>query len=200
MADGIQLASYGLKKAAYDYVPDTNEALIDSVKTLLANTVTVYYRAHGHHWNVQGEMFSQFHELFQEIYESVYEYVDPTAENIRKLNNSVSAPFRLIDFVALRSIQEGPDVGTDGEACAGDILMGLNQLVATLNNVMALATAANEQGLINFVGGFIDDMKKWIWQLASTTNTAVEQMPDTSYDAFAPMPTPLGTDNTVGTV
>jgi starvation-inducible DNA-binding protein len=60
-------------------------ALTDSLKTVLSDAVTMYFTAHGFHWNVEGQDFSQYHDLFADIYEDVYSSIDPLAEDIRKL-------------------------------------------------------------------------------------------------------------------
>jgi ribonuclease R len=46
--------------------------LVEALARLLGDNVVMYTKAHGHHWNVTGRDFSQFHEFFQEIYEDVY--------------------------------------------------------------------------------------------------------------------------------
>ena len=48
--------------------------LVQSLRGLLCDTVTIYFRAHGYHWNVEGEDFSQYHMLFEQIYEDIWGY------------------------------------------------------------------------------------------------------------------------------
>lgn len=146
-------------------------ALIVQMQKLLADTVSFYFQAHGAHWNVRGADFAQYHELFSEIYEDVYSAVDPTAENVRKLGGE--APFRLSDFIALRS---GTDIGSTDTplALASDLLLRNDELLVVLKSTFDLANAVNEQGIANFIAERIDMHQKWSWQLRSSTEM-VEQ-------------------------
>ena len=67
--------------------------LIDGLKKLQANVVSMYAQSHGYHWNVRGMLFKEIHAFFLEIYEDVFDSIDPISENIRKLG--VMAPFGL---------------------------------------------------------------------------------------------------------
>ena len=99
------------------------EELVNSLKVLLSDVVTFYFKAHGYHWNVQGPDFSEYHGLFEEIYGDLYGAIDPTAESIRKLGDF--SPYRLQDFVTGRFVQDSPVPAADPIAMALD----LNQLL-----------------------------------------------------------------------
>lgn len=139
--------------------------LIDLLKALLADEVTMKFCAHGFHWNVEGIEFSQFHDLFGEIYEDVDSSIDPTAEDIRKLD--AYAPYTLTDFVNLRTVQCSP-VKPEPLAMAKELLKVNDGLLVTLNKVFAEATKVNEQGIANFAAERIDKHEKWRWQLKAT--------------------------------
>jgi DNA-binding ferritin-like protein len=49
------------------------EELIAALKVLLADEYALYFKAHGHHWNVESKMFSQYHEFYAEIADDVME-------------------------------------------------------------------------------------------------------------------------------
>jgi starvation-inducible DNA-binding protein len=140
--------------------------LATSLKTLLSDVVTMYFAAHGYHWNVEGEDFYQYHELFAEIYEDVYSSVDPLAENIRKLDEY--APFSFKTFLDLRTI-ETKEVKPEPKAMA-KALMTLNEgVIKSLNKAFKDATSADEQGIADFIAGRIDQHQKWAWQLRAST-------------------------------
>ena len=143
--------------------------LKEALDDLLADSVDIYFRAHGFHWNVKGQDFSQYHELFQEIYEDLYGSIDPIAENIRKMN--FDAPFDIRDFARLSSIP-GVSAASDPRSMAVDLAKALDQLIVCLNKAFQAASIANEQGIANFVADRIDRTKKWIWQLSASTATA----------------------------
>lgn len=140
--------------------------LINSLKTLLSDVVTMYFAAQGYHWNVEGEDFSQYHDLFATIYEDVYSSIDPIAENLRKLDEY--APFSLKTFLDLRTI-ETKEVKPEPKAMAKALLTLNDGVIVTLNKAFKDATSADEQGIADFIAGRIDQHKKWGWQLRAST-------------------------------
>ena len=140
--------------------PDVVSCLADT----LGNAVHLYFKAHGHHWNVTGRDFAQFHEFFAEIYEDVYSMLDPLAENMRKLGSV--APYRLEEFMNLSQIED-MDCGSDAMRMVQDLLAANNVMIASLDNCFQVATEANEQGVADYIAGRIDEHKKWRWQLTA---------------------------------
>lgn len=140
--------------------------LTNSLKTLLADVVTMSFAAQGYHWNVEGQDFSQYHSLFGTIYEDVYGSIDPIAENLRKLDEY--APFSLKSFLDLRTV-ETKEVEPTPKAMA-KALFTLNQgVVASLYKTFKEASAADEQGIADFLAGRLDQHQKWDWQLRVST-------------------------------
>lgn len=147
--------------------PAVAECLADS----LGNAVVMSFKAQGHHWNVMGEDFSQFHDFFGKIYEDVYASIDPLAENMRKLG--ALAPFRLGEFAALSSIEE-MECGCDWASMCSDLHAANAVMLNSLNDCFMAASAANQQGIADFIAGRIDMHQKWAWQLkAHLTPTGV---------------------------
>lgn len=148
---------------------DTEEApadLVSSLRTLLANTVSVYFRAHGYHWNVKGINFAAYHEFFGDIYEDLYGSIDPTAEWLRKLD--ADADYQLGTFIENRDIQDSPTKPWNAIQMVKDLYDAIEALDECTEHCLELATEADEQGLINFLGERIDMLEKWEWQLKST--------------------------------
>lgn len=139
--------------------------LIKSLKTLMADVVTFYFMAHGYHWNVEGQDFSQYHALFAEIYEDAYGSIDPIAENIRKLDDY--APFSLQKFLDLRTI-DFKDVSPTPKAMASSLLKSNEVVIERLNESFKEATKADQQGIADFLAGRIDMHQKWSWQLRAS--------------------------------
>jgi starvation-inducible DNA-binding protein len=140
--------------------PEVVECLADT----LGNAVHLYFKAQGHHWNVTGRDFSQFHDFFSEIYEDVYGSIDHLAESMRKLG--AMAPFRLEEFANLSQMDD-MDCGTDAMLMVQDLYAANNVMIMSLDNCFTVASSANEQGVADFIGGRIDEHKKWRWQLAA---------------------------------
>ena len=52
----------------------------------MANQTFMYFKVHTYHWNIEGIEFSQYHDFYGNLYIDIYNSVDPTAEQIRALN------------------------------------------------------------------------------------------------------------------
>lgn len=139
-----------------------NEELVEQLSNSLGNAVVLYFKAHGHHWNVVGNDFSQFHDFFASIYEDIYSSLDPLAENIRKLG--AIAPFRLVEFARLSDIQDAM-TGQNAMSMTKDLYDSNEIMLVSLDKSFAIANATNEQGIANFIAERIDMHKKWRWQL-----------------------------------
>ncbi len=141
-------------------------ALTNDLKTLMADVITMYFVAHGYHWNVEGQDFSQYHALFADIYEDVYSSIDPIAEDLRKLDEY--APFTLSKFIDLRTV-ESVEVKPEPKAMAKALLKVNDGVIETINKAFKSAEKAGEQGIMDFLSGRDDMHKKWRWQLTAST-------------------------------
>jgi starvation-inducible DNA-binding protein len=151
--------------------------VVECLANTLGNAVHLYFKAHGHHWNVTGRDFSQFHDFFEEIYTDVYSSFDALAENMRKLG--AMAPFRLEEFANLSQMDD-MDCGTDAIMMVQDLYVANNIMIMSLDNCFAIATSSNEQGVADFIGGRIDEHKKWRWQLSAYLSPTEADMPGKS--------------------
>jgi starvation-inducible DNA-binding protein len=140
--------------------------LTEALSSLLGDAVTMYFQAHGYHWNVEGQDFSQYHALFESIYEDVYSSIDPIAENIRKLDQY--APFALKQFMSLRTFDFGA-AQQSPSAMAKALLKSNVSIIASLNKTFKTAMDEDEQGIANFLAERIDMHSKWGWQLRAST-------------------------------
>jgi len=153
-----------LEPVAVEAVEPTKEYLAEELCSLMANLVSAKFLAHGAHWNVKGVLFPQFHKFFQKIYEDYDAAIDPTAENIRKLD--VDAKFMLPEFVAETEI-DATFIGGDAVQLslalykANEIL--LKEIVSTLD----CADDLNQQGIYNFLADLQDRFSLWHWQLGT---------------------------------
>jgi starvation-inducible DNA-binding protein len=139
---------------------DVAECLADT----LGNAVVISFKAQGYHWNVKGIHFSQFHDFFAMLYEDYASMWDPLAENMQKLG--YDAPFRLVEFARLTSMEDA-NVGNDPVAMVADLIAANAVLIKSVNDCFTVASAANEQGIADYMAGRDDVLKKWDWQLKS---------------------------------
>lgn len=140
--------------------------LNQSLKVLMSDVITMYFVAHGYHWNVEGEDFSQYHDLFGDIYTDVYGSIDAIAENIRKMGDY--APFTLSKFIDLRTV-ESKEVAPNPKAMAKALLKVNDGVIESINKAFASAEKAGEQGIMDFLASRDDMHKKWRWMLNAST-------------------------------
>lgn len=136
------------------------------LRELLADTVTLKFKAQGYHWNVEGINFQQFHELFLDIYEVYESGIDPLAEWLRKLG--LLAPSDLLSFYNESSVSESIS-GMDALAMATDLRDSNYLMIGKLSNAVDQATEMKQHALANFFAERMDAHQKINWQLTVTT-------------------------------
>ena len=161
-----------------------HSALPSVLATTLSDVVVMYFKAHGHHWNVTGPDFAQFHSFFAEIYEDVYGSIDPMAENIRKLG--VNAPYRLQEFAMMATIADA-EVDNDAQAMLSDLMDANEGVLSSLNNAFEVASSENQQGIANFIADRLDQHEKWRWQISSFLAPRSSAMPE-KFEAVPSLP------------
>ena len=141
------------------------EELINLIKVLLADNITLKLKSHGYHWNVEGIEFSQYHELFGEIYADYEEATDTYAEWLRKLD--AYAPFKLSRFIELNEVGE-PEITSDPIMMSKDLLMANDMVTMKINDAFDMATAQRQQGLANFFADRMTMHQRWHWMLSAS--------------------------------
>lgn len=137
--------------------------LINMLKALLSDTVALKFKAHGYHWNVEGDDFPQAHAFFEMIYNDYEEAIDGFAENLRRLDTY--APFKLSRFLELSQNVAETDVSSDFSVMSADLLASNDAVLNKLKDAFDIASTAREQGIANFLAERIDLHQKWHWQL-----------------------------------
>jgi starvation-inducible DNA-binding protein len=146
--------------------------LVNSLKQFLSDLTAFYLKAQGYSWNVEGENFTEYHELFKKIYLTSYSEVDPTGEYIRIYDSY--APSDMEIFTALSQIKSKPLPSTDATGMALDLYEGNKILLMDLKDIYNNGSTVNEQGLLNFVATLIRAHQQWDWQLRSSLKNVVE--------------------------
>ena len=140
------------------------EELVISLRIALANTFLMYFKAHSHHWNVEGMNFSQHHAFLQSLYEDLFDASDLLAEELRALD--VKAPKTLSEMYQFKTVNEGV-VAETAEEMLQDLLIANDQVIESLNKSIELATKLNKQGLLNSLPERVDVHAKHGWMIRS---------------------------------
>lgn len=148
------------------------ESLIQALRTLQANAFIYYTKAHGYHWNVEGILFDQFHEMFSEIYNDAWASIDDYAEWIRIFGQK--ATFDVTTSLNASNVKyDIPDNSSNPVEMLQSLLSSNEQIITDLKSSFMLANSANEQGVGNFFADRITAHEKWRWKLTATLKTMV---------------------------
>lgn len=142
------------------------DKLVEKMKVLLGTVFAFYLKAHGFHWNVEGENFKEYHALFGDLYEEVWGSVDDIAEHIRAID--AYAPASLGRYYQLSTVKDEANIPTAMQMVK--ILLADNdKVLEALKDAYDAAEAAGEIGLSNFIQDRTDIHKKHGWMLRATT-------------------------------
>ena len=140
--------------------------LVETLKTTLADTFVLYFKAHSYHWNIEGSDFAQYHDFIGDFYADVFASVDSIAELIRTMD--AYAPTSLARLQALTQIDEEENIPSAREMLTRlrqDNDKYLAQLVKTYNE----AETASEFGVSNHIQDRIQAHEKHAWMLRAIT-------------------------------
>jgi|TARA_R110000851_G_scaffold90253_4_gene197044 starvation-inducible DNA-binding protein len=136
--------------------------IADGLKSLLADSYTLYLQTHNFHWNVTGIHFRELHLMFEEHYTELALAVDDIAERIRTLD--VAAPGTYKEFARLSSIKEIEGVPSSADMV--DLLTkGHEQVIKTARQVLKLAQAAEDESTVALVSDRMRIHEKTAWML-----------------------------------
>ena len=135
-----------------------------ALKTAFASSYSFVLKAQNFHWNVEGPLFVQLHELFGNIYEEVYGSIDTFAEELRALQ--IYTPASLQKFSMLSLVQDENEI-KDFQSMLLELLGDSEKMAQLYKVVFDMAEANGDHGLADFFAGRQDAHKKHSWMLRS---------------------------------
>lgn len=141
------------------------EELAIQMKKVLADSFSLYLKAHYYHWNVTGPLFPMYHDFFGDFYEEVFESVDSTAEQIRSIG--AFAPGSYKRFMELSSIMGEEQVNLDPLVMVQTLYEDNNTVIESLKEANRLAEETGSVGLANYLQDRIDKHFKHKWMLSA---------------------------------
>jgi starvation-inducible DNA-binding protein len=139
-----------------------------SLKVVLADTFTSYMRAHFYHFCVEGSLFYSDHKLFQKIYEGLFEEVDTIGEHIRALDEY--APLNYKRLMELTTIEDDSRIPT-ASVMITNLLATLEQVKVSVKSAIEQAKLANDEGVVNYLGGLCELLDKNMWMLRASSKS-----------------------------
>jgi starvation-inducible DNA-binding protein len=142
------------------------EQLIEQMKVILGTNFGLYFKAHTFHWNVEGPDFAQYHGFLGDFYESVFDQTDTIAEHIRALNSYTPTSLaRMMELSKVNDLVAIPSPLIMMSELANDN----DKYIVELRAGIALADAADEPAVGNFLQDIMDAHQKHGWMLRSFT-------------------------------
>jgi starvation-inducible DNA-binding protein len=135
------------------------------LKAAFASEFSFFLKAAGFHWNVEGSLFPQYHELFGKIYSEVYGSIDTFAEELRALRIYAPAAFETFDEISLVDCQEGVP---NGMQMTQELLADSDTMAEMFRSAYSAAESMGDYGLANFLADRQDAHRKHSWMLRST--------------------------------
>jgi starvation-inducible DNA-binding protein len=143
---------------------EAREKIAEGLANLLADSYTLYLKAHNYHWNVTGPRFRELHAAFEEQYTELALAVDAIAERIRALGATAPGTYR--EFAARTSIEEAVGV-PPAEVMIRKLLAAHETVVRTARSVLPHAQVAGDEGSVNLVTERMAVHEKTAWMLRS---------------------------------
>lgn len=135
-----------------------------ALKTAFASEYAFALKAQNFHWNVEGPLFVQLHDLFDTIYNEVYGSIDTFAEQLRALQ--VYTPASLQKFSMLTKVEDENAV-PEFHGMLSELLEDSERMANIFRVTFDMAESNGDHGLSNFLADRQDAHKKHSWMLRS---------------------------------
>jgi starvation-inducible DNA-binding protein len=140
----------------------SNNAVTQSLNSLLADTIVLNQKLHHFHWRVQGRGFFQLHAKFEEMYDHVGELGDALAERILMVGGEPLAT--LGEARAQSTVEEITEVPAAG-LMVSIVLDDLRRFRGKALAGIGAAEEAGDRGTANLLDPVVDHLDKQIWML-----------------------------------
>ena len=141
-----------------------NSKVIEALKSVLADTYTLYLKTQYYHWNVQGPNFYSYHSMFESQYNELAEVVDTVAEEIRALGAKAPGSFK--EFLQAANVSDDHVDGTANEMIQ-DLVKNHKVLVNSLTDLKKTASVCGSRAE-DLADERVIAHEKIIWMLNSS--------------------------------
>jgi starvation-inducible DNA-binding protein len=139
--------------------------LAEAAKVAFASEFSFYLKAHNFHWNVEGALFLQYHELFGKVYEEVYASIDDFAEKIRAIGSYMPGSYTRFSY--LSQIDDEVEI-LEPVQMLQELYEDNDRMLVVLKMAYDHAEQAGEHGFSNFLAERMDAHRKHGWMLRAS--------------------------------
>jgi starvation-inducible DNA-binding protein len=140
--------------------------MANGLKTLLAESYSLYLKTHKFHWNVEGPYFQTLHLMFEAQYTELSTAVDTIAERIRALGEYAPGSYK--EFLELSSIKDST-VKTSADKMLKELLEGHEVIIRHARSLLSTAEKCNDEASGGLLAQRIEIHEKTAWMLRSST-------------------------------
>lgn len=140
-------------------------ALVNNLKSVLADSYALSLKTQNYHWNVTGPNFESLHLLFEAQYNDLAEAIDLIAERIRALGEKI--PVSLSIFNKMTTIPDG-DETADAPTMVGQLAQDQLSIIKTLKAALASAQNRSDEVTINLLVDRLTVHEKNHWMLSAS--------------------------------
>lgn len=139
--------------------------LAEAAKVAFASEFSFYLKAHNFHWNVEGPLFLQYHELFGKVYEEVYASIDDFAEKIRAIGSYMPGSYTRFSY--LSQIEDETEI-LQPDQMLQELYEDNDKMLVIFKMAYDLSEQAGEHGFSNFLAERMDAHRKHGWMLRAS--------------------------------
>ena len=139
--------------------------VIDNLKTVLADSYSLFLKTQNYHWNVTGSTFQALHSMFEMQYNDLFAAIDIIAERIRALGEK--APGSYSDFSRMTKIKDG-DVNHNATTMVKELASDQDSIVESLNKTLKAAQEIGDEATADIMISRIEVHQKNAWMLKSS--------------------------------
>lgn len=139
--------------------------LAEAAKVAFASEFSFYLKAHNFHWNVEGPLFLQYHELFGKVYEEVYASIDDFAEKIRAIGSYMPGSYTRFSY--LSQIEDETEI-LQPDQMLQELYEDNDKMLVIFKMAYDLSEQAGEHGFSNFLAERMDAHRNHGWMLRAS--------------------------------
>lgn len=133
-----------------------------NLNALLAEYHIYYQNLRNFHWNISGDNFFVLHKQFEGLYNDAREVIDDIAERILTLRYRPVS--KMSDYIDMAQIEEASVVEVDRDMVM-TILENHKVIIAQLREAIATASDAGDEGTVDMLSSFLENIEKKSWML-----------------------------------
>jgi len=141
-------------------------SLFNLLTQLFADNFVTYFKSHSYHFNVDGPMFAQDHELLNEIYDFLWAQHDMLGEQIRQMDKGT--PCSLKEVLSMTDIVECDTPKKPSKEMFTWLNQDFDDLIEDAQKLYDEADMQCYGGLATFAGDYLKDLSKLNWKVKAT--------------------------------